>query len=227
MILALRFVHIASAAHNKMASEAESTTEPQHDVTGSLNSDEAVTQTVEVDKKYVGKIIGRGGEMIVTLQETTGARMLIDQNVPDGHQCKVVISGLNQQVEAAVAAVNLIVTEGTSALRLMAAQRQQPQQQGSYRYQNREDNQNPDGYGPPPMQQHPYQPNVPPPPATAKPREDLLERLMRRDLLIDGEVDKTLKCGMCFDIFHVPINCAGGHSWCRHCVKGRLGRTRP
>lgn len=33
---------------------------------------------------YVGKIIGRGGEVITMIQQRSGAKVQIDQNVPEG-----------------------------------------------------------------------------------------------------------------------------------------------
>jgi len=42
-----------------------------------------VLQVVECPKHLVGRIIGRGGETIQALQQKTGARIQIDQNVPE------------------------------------------------------------------------------------------------------------------------------------------------
>lgn len=71
-----------------------------------------VSHIMEVAKIFVGKIIGRGGEMIVQLQQQTGARVQIDQSVPDGMPCKVCISGNQAQVQAGINAINALVAEG-------------------------------------------------------------------------------------------------------------------
>eukprot|EP01038_Epipyxis_sp_PR26KG_P013145 gene13145-17613_t len=51
------------------------------------------TQTLEIPKLYVGKIIGKGGETISMIQTKSNCRVNIDQNVGDGKPCKVVITG--------------------------------------------------------------------------------------------------------------------------------------
>jgi len=57
-------------------------------------------QTIEVPKMIVGKIIGRGGEVITMIQRKSGARAMVDQQVPDGMPCKVNITGSPQTVAA-------------------------------------------------------------------------------------------------------------------------------
>lgn len=57
-------------------------------------------QTIEVPKMIVGKIIGRGGEVITMIQRKSGARAMVDQQVPDGMPCKVNITGTPQTVAA-------------------------------------------------------------------------------------------------------------------------------
>ena len=59
---------------------------------GGVGTDGSV-QFVEVPKFHVGKIIGRGGEIVQLIQEKTGCRLQIDQHAPEGMPCKVSIMG--------------------------------------------------------------------------------------------------------------------------------------
>lgn len=52
-----------------------------------------IQQIVNCEKRLVGRIIGKGGETINYLQSTSGTRIQIDQNVPEGTPCKVSIAG--------------------------------------------------------------------------------------------------------------------------------------
>lgn len=56
------------------------------------------TQIIECPKSLVGKIIGRSGETINLLQAKSGAKVQIDQNVPVGQPCKVIITGSAQSI---------------------------------------------------------------------------------------------------------------------------------
>ena len=46
-------------------------------------------QTIDVQKSVVGKIIGKGGETITLVQRKSGAKVTVDQSVPEGQPCKV------------------------------------------------------------------------------------------------------------------------------------------
>lgn len=41
-------------------------------------------QVMDCAKAFVGKIIGRGGEVITMIQQRSGAKVQIDQNVAEG-----------------------------------------------------------------------------------------------------------------------------------------------
>lgn len=71
---------------------------------------------VECAKQYVGRIIGRAGETINVLQAKSGARVQIDQKVPDGMPCKVNISGAPDCVNLAVQMVQEIISQGPNRL---------------------------------------------------------------------------------------------------------------
>ena len=49
-------------------------------------------QTIDVPKSVVGKIIGKGGETITTIQRKSGSKVTVDQSVPEGMPCKVFTS---------------------------------------------------------------------------------------------------------------------------------------
>lgn len=71
---------------------------------------------VECAKQYVGRIIGRAGETINVLQAKSGARVQIDQKVPDGMPCKVNISGAPECVNLAIQMVQEIISQGPNRL---------------------------------------------------------------------------------------------------------------
>ncbi|CAM9172010.1 unnamed protein product, partial [Ectocarpus fasciculatus] len=71
---------------------------------------------VECAKQYVGRIIGRAGETINILQAKSGARVQIDQKVPEGMPCKVNISGSPECVNLAVQLVQEIMSSGPNRL---------------------------------------------------------------------------------------------------------------
>lgn len=73
-------------------------------------------QIVEVPKAVVGKIIGKGGETITSMQRRSGARMNVDQNVPAGAPNKVMISGPPQAVQMAMQLLNEIVPVGGAGM---------------------------------------------------------------------------------------------------------------
>lgn len=69
-----------------------------------------MTKVLDCPKAMVGRVIGKGGETIKTLQKDTGAAVQIDQNV---EPCKVTISGPPQKVQAAADMVQDIINGGT------------------------------------------------------------------------------------------------------------------
>lgn len=79
-------------------------------------------QTLECAKSYVGRLIGRGGETINMIQSRSGARVQIEQNVPEGAPCRVNITGNPQNVAVAAQIVQDIIVHGpNSAAAVVAA----------------------------------------------------------------------------------------------------------
>lgn len=72
-----------------------------------------VTREVMCPKTMVGRVIGKGGETIKTLQKNFGANIQIDQTVDP---MKITIAGQPSAVEAAAAAVTEIVNGGNPYL---------------------------------------------------------------------------------------------------------------
>lgn len=89
-------------------------------------------QTLECAKMYVGRIIGRGGETINIIQGRTGARVQIEQNVPEGTPCKVNITGLPQCVAMAAQLVQDIIINGPNRLSAPPAMGGGPPMGGGY-----------------------------------------------------------------------------------------------
>jgi len=82
----------------------------------------ASTQTIDCPKSLVGKIIGRGGEIIRQLQQMSGAHVQIDQTVPDGQPCKIVINSSDPAaVQYAYTLVTDVMANGPAVLHTHAA----------------------------------------------------------------------------------------------------------
>jgi rRNA processing protein Krr1/Pno1 len=86
--------------------------------TGPLNVAAGSTPTattLESAKAYVGRLIGRGGETINQIQSRSGARVQIEQNVPEGCPCRVNITGNPQNVAIAAQIVQDIIVNGPNS----------------------------------------------------------------------------------------------------------------
>ncbi len=59
-------------------------------------------QTIPCPQTIVGRIIGRGGETIRSLQAASGAHILVDQNFPDGVDRQVSVTGKAEGVDRAI-----------------------------------------------------------------------------------------------------------------------------
>jgi far upstream element-binding protein len=65
------------------------------------HSDEEIVERGQVPALYVGRVIGKGGEMIRDLQARSGARIDVDQNVPAGHPRVITYRGTRDTVDFA------------------------------------------------------------------------------------------------------------------------------
>lgn len=69
-------------------------------------------ETIDCPKDLVGRVIGRKGETINELQAKSGARIQIDQTLPEGQPCKIVITGDPNAVRLAVPMVHEVMAHG-------------------------------------------------------------------------------------------------------------------
>lgn len=74
--------------------------------------DETITVSDTLSPAYVGRVIGKGGEMIRDLQARAGCRIDVDQSVPPGHPRLVTYRGKRNQVEFGRRLVSMLCTEG-------------------------------------------------------------------------------------------------------------------
>ena len=70
---------------------------------------------LDVPADLVGRVIGRGGETIKSLQHMSGAHIDIDQNYPPGEPRKVTITGSKAQIEAAHQALLSVMRDGPNS----------------------------------------------------------------------------------------------------------------
>lgn len=110
-------VFTAPASQTSAAHVAPAST-PQVFVTNSLvgisDPNLLIEEKGEVSPLYVGRVIGKGGEMIRDLQARSGARIDVDQNVPPGHPRVITYKGTRQTVEFAKQLVAILSREGAS-----------------------------------------------------------------------------------------------------------------
>lgn len=71
-----------------------------------------VEEKGDVSRLYVGRVIGKGGEMIRDLQARSGCRIDVDQNVPPGAPCIATYRGTSRTVDFAKKLVGLLCREG-------------------------------------------------------------------------------------------------------------------
>lgn len=71
-----------------------------------------IMQQLDCPKSLVGRVIGRGGSTINDLQNKSGTRIQIEQNVPEGTPCKVCITGPPQAVQLGIQMVMAVMAHG-------------------------------------------------------------------------------------------------------------------
>ena len=76
--------------------------------------EQIVEETGVVSASYVGRVIGKGGEMIRDLQARSGARIDVDQNVPIGQPRVITYRGTRETVDFAKHLVAMLSTDGIS-----------------------------------------------------------------------------------------------------------------
>jgi predicted RNA-binding protein YlqC (UPF0109 family) len=79
-----------------------------------VNPEQVVEEVGTVSALYVGRVIGKGGEMIRDLQARSGCRMDVDQNVPIGQPRVITYRGTRPTVDFAKHLVQLLCTEGVT-----------------------------------------------------------------------------------------------------------------
>ena len=84
-------------------------------VSASLTNPAAlVEERGEVSALYVGRVIGKGGEMIRDLQARSGCRIDVDQNVPPGQPRVITYRGTRKTVDFAKMLVSMLCSENAS-----------------------------------------------------------------------------------------------------------------
>ncbi|KAG7345283.1 KH domain containing protein [Nitzschia inconspicua] len=80
-----------------------------------LNDPDAIVEDKgEVSALYVGRVIGKGGEMIRDLQARSGARIDVDQNVPPGMPRVITYRGTRKTVDFAKRLVYMLCQENVN-----------------------------------------------------------------------------------------------------------------
>nr|BBC28431.1 C1, subunit of the circadian RNA-binding protein CHLAMY1 [Yamagishiella unicocca] len=69
-----------------------------------------VQKMLECPQGIVGRVIGRGGETIRTLQQASGAHILVNQDFPDGIPRQITITGTQDSVDRAINMVSELIS---------------------------------------------------------------------------------------------------------------------
>jgi len=72
---------------------------------------ELIEERDEVSAQYVGRVIGKGGEMIRDLQARSGCRIDVDQNVPEGAPRSILYRGTRKTIDFAQQLVSMLCAE--------------------------------------------------------------------------------------------------------------------
>jgi far upstream element-binding protein len=83
-------------------------------LSGAPNPEAVVEEKGEVSALYVGRVIGKGGEMIRDLQARSGCRIDVDQNVPPGQPRLITYRGTRKTVEFAKQLVRMLCQENVN-----------------------------------------------------------------------------------------------------------------
>eukprot|EP01041_Mallomonas_annulata_P002939 gene2939-5774_t len=89
-----------------------------NDTTNNTNQSAKVviTKEMECPQEKVGVVIGSKGVIIQEMMRRTGSKMTVNQDFPDGCPRKVVITGTEEQIEAAMALVTAVIQQGPAGL---------------------------------------------------------------------------------------------------------------
>ncbi|KAJ1434013.1 hypothetical protein B484DRAFT_314331, partial [Ochromonadaceae sp. CCMP2298] len=71
---------------------------------------------IDIAPEKVGQVIGSKGLIIADIQARSGARAYVNQDFPDGAMRQVNITGTMAQVQAARALIQMIVSQGPTAI---------------------------------------------------------------------------------------------------------------
>ena len=85
---------------------------PQAVHENSMTGGPKVSETLKCNKSLVGRVIGQGGQNIKEIQSRSGARVQVDQDVPEGEPSNVVITGTVKAVEEAKQLVAYVMEFG-------------------------------------------------------------------------------------------------------------------
>ena len=78
------------------------------------NPNSIIEERGEVSPLYVGRVIGKGGEMIRDLQARAGCRIDVDQQVPPGQPRVITYRGTREQIDFAKHLVQLLCRENAT-----------------------------------------------------------------------------------------------------------------
>jgi far upstream element-binding protein len=78
------------------------------------NPDQVIEERGEVSAVYIGRVIGKGGEMIRDLQARSGASINVEQKAPPGQPRVITYRGTRKTVDFAKLLVSMLSQEGVS-----------------------------------------------------------------------------------------------------------------
>jgi len=109
------------AYRGQLAANGSATSSTPTPAIGSNPGDASATikEIVECPPNLVGRVIGRGGETIRDLQSRSGCEITINQDLPEGQNRQVIITGNKVNVEAAKSMVHIVMDSVSDAVMIV------------------------------------------------------------------------------------------------------------
>ena len=82
----------------------------------SVTSPDGCTQVIDIPKFKCGSIIGPKGSTISRIQNKSGSNVKLNQDFPEGHPCKLTITGNPESVTVAAGLVRKVLKDGPQAI---------------------------------------------------------------------------------------------------------------
>ena len=102
---------VSSTASAPATSNTNTSPNSNRNANSNTNSNAQLEETGNVSALFVGRVIGKGGEMIRDLQARSGCRIDVDQNVPEGAPRVITYRGNRRTIDFAKRLIDILCSE--------------------------------------------------------------------------------------------------------------------